>query len=194
MNRWATTVVTRRWWVLGLAILIVAVAGAWGTGVFGNLSSAGFYDPNSESYRVAEIVEENFGPQTADIVAMYTAPPEGRTVADIEADVTAVLDRFAAEVPTHAINTYWSTAPPPANQLLLSKDGRSVAASITLSPPTRVSPSARSIHCCRSSRFPASSRSSRGGTRWWPLPSRRRSSTTCCAPRPSRSPLRSCCW
>ncbi|WP_420753866.1 MMPL family transporter [Rhodococcus sp. O3] len=136
MNRWATTVVARRWWVLGLAVLIVAVAGAWGTGVFGNLSSAGFYDPNSESYKVAEIVEENFGPQTADIIAMYTAP-EGRTVEDIEADVSAVLDRFAAEVPTHAINTYWSTAPP-ANQLLLSKDGRSVAASITLSPDSGV--------------------------------------------------------
>lgn len=137
MNRWATTVVTRRWWVLGLAVLIVAVAGAWGTGVFGSLSSAGFYDPGSESYKVAEIVEENFGPQTADIVAMYTAP-EGRAVEDIEPEVTAVLDRFAAEVPTHTINTYWSTGPP-ANQLLLSKDGRSVAASITLSPDAGVS-------------------------------------------------------
>ncbi|MFZ2528819.1 MAG: MMPL family transporter [Rhodococcus sp. (in: high G+C Gram-positive bacteria)] len=137
MNRWATTVVTRRWWVLGLAVLIVAVAGAWGTGVFGKLSSAGFYDPNSESYQAAVIVEENFGPQTTDIVAMYTAP-EGRTVADIEPEVTAVLDRFAAEVPTQTINTYWSAAPP-ANQLLLSKDGRSVAATITLSPDAGVS-------------------------------------------------------
>ncbi|OLL16774.1 MULTISPECIES: MMPL family transporter [unclassified Rhodococcus (in: high G+C Gram-positive bacteria)] len=136
MNRWSTFVVDRRWWVLGLAVLVVVLAGVWGTGVFGRLSQGGFYDPGSESAEVQRIVDDNFGPQTADIIAIYTPPP-GRTVADIGPEVTAVLDRFAAEVPTHAVDSYWSAAPP-AKQLLLAKDGGSAAAAVTLEPGSEI--------------------------------------------------------
>ncbi|MEZ7240518.1 MMPL family transporter [Rhodococcus sp. GXMU-t2271] len=136
MNRWATFVVDRRWWVLGLAVVVVVLAGIWGAGVFGRLSQGGFYDPGSESAEVQRIVDDNFGPQTADIIAIYTPPP-GRTVADIGPEVTAVLDRFAAEVPTHSIDSYWS-ATPPAKQLLLSKDGGSAAAAVTLEPGSEI--------------------------------------------------------
>lgn len=136
MNRWAAFVVDRRWWVLGLAVVVVVLAGVWGTGVFGRLSQGGFYDPGSESAEVQRIVDDNFGPQTADIIAIYTPPP-GRTVADIGPEVTAVLDRFAAEVPTHSVDSYWS-ATPPAKQLLLSKDGGSAAAAVTLEPGSEI--------------------------------------------------------
>ncbi len=136
MNRWAAFVVDRRWWVLGLAVVVVVLAGVWGTGVFGRLSQGGFYDPGSESAEVQRIVDDNFGPQTADIIAIYTPPP-GRTVADIGPEVTAVLDRFAAEVPTRSVDSYWS-ATPPAKQLLLSKDGGSAAAAVTLEPGSEI--------------------------------------------------------
>lgn len=130
MNRWAQVVVTRSRWVLTIVLLAVLVAGAWGVGVFGKLSGMGYYDPNSEAVQVEQLIYDTFGPQAADIIAIYEAP-EGRTVDDIRPDVEATLDRFYEAVPAETVNTYW-TAPPPMNQLLLSTDQRSVAVSITL--------------------------------------------------------------
>ncbi|UYP17941.1 MMPL family transporter [Rhodococcus sp. Z13] len=130
MNRWAQFVVARSRWVLAFVLLVVLVAGAWGVGVFGKLSGTGYYDPDSEAVKVEQIIYDTFGSQAADIIALYTAP-EGRTVDDIRPDVERTLDEFLEQVPAESIQTYW-TAPPPMNQLLLSTDQRSVAASITL--------------------------------------------------------------
>jgi len=130
VNRWAQFVVARSRWVLAFVLLVVLVAGAWGVGVFGKLSGTGYYDPDSEAVKVEQIIYDTFGSQAADIIALYTAP-EGRTVDDIRPDVERTLDEFLEQVPAESIQTYW-TAPPPMNQLLLSTDQRSVAASITL--------------------------------------------------------------
>lgn len=77
-----------------------------------------------------QIIYDTFGSQTADIIAMYTAP-EGSTVDDIRPDIEQTLAAFDEQYPSESITTYW-TAPPPTNQLLLSTDGQSVAATITL--------------------------------------------------------------
>lgn len=136
MTRWASVVVSRKWWVLTVVLLAAVLAGVWGSGVFSKLSQGGYIDPGSESAEVSRIVEDNFGRQDPDIVAIYTVP-DGKTVADLEPAVTATLDRFAAEVPTESVTSYWSAAPP-AKQLLLSKDGTQVAASIVLAPESNV--------------------------------------------------------
>ncbi|QSE88937.1 MMPL family transporter [Rhodococcus pseudokoreensis] len=132
MTRWASTVVSRKWWVLTLAVLAVLVSGVWGTGVFAKLSSGGFIDPGSESAEVARIVEANLGPQTPDIIAIYTAP-DGKTLDDIGPEVTASLDRFAAEVPTYSVTSYW-TADATRKQLMVSEDGTKASAAITVDP------------------------------------------------------------
>lgn len=136
MTRWASIVVSRRWWVLVIAVVIVTISGAWGIGVFDKLSQGGLFDPNSDSTEVARIVEDNFGSESPDIIAIY-APPAGRTVADIGPEVTAVLDRFATEVPTQSVTSYW-TANPPSKQLLLATDGTKAAAAITLEPNSNI--------------------------------------------------------
>lgn len=136
MTRWASIVVSRKWWVLAVVLVAAIVAGVWGSGVFSKLSQGGYVDPGSESAEVSRIVEADFGRQDPDIVAIYTVP-DGKTVADLEPVVTATLDRFAADVPTESVTSYWSAAPP-AKQLLLSKDGGKVAASIVLSPDSDV--------------------------------------------------------
>ena len=45
---WGRTVVRARWWVLLGSIVFVLVGAAWGTGIFGSLTSGGFDDPGSE--------------------------------------------------------------------------------------------------------------------------------------------------
>ncbi|TQC41460.1 MMPL family transporter [Rhodococcus sp. WS4] len=132
MTRWASTVVSRKWWVLTLAVIAVLVSGAWGTGVFAKLSSGGFIDPGSESAEVARIVQDNLGPQTPDIIVIYTAP-DGKTLDDIGPEATASLDRFAAEVPTYSVTSYW-TAEATRKQLMVSEDGTKASAAITVDP------------------------------------------------------------
>lgn len=136
MTRWASIVVARKWWVLAVVLIAAVVAGTWGTGVFSKLSQGGYTDPGSESAQVSKIVDDNFGRQDPDIVAIYTVPA-GQTLAELEPVVTETLDRFAAAVPTQSVTSYW-TAVPPAKQLLLSNDGTKVAASIVLSPDAEV--------------------------------------------------------
>ncbi|NKZ76453.1 MMPL family transporter [Rhodococcus hoagii] len=136
MTRWASIVVARKWWVLAVVLIAAVVAGIWGTGVFSKLSQGGYTDPGSESAQVSKIVDDNFGRQDPDIVAIYTVPA-GQTLAELEPVVTETLDRFAAAVPTQSVTSYW-TAVPPAKQLLLSNDGTKVAASTVLSPDAEV--------------------------------------------------------
>ena len=62
---WGRTVVRARWAVL-LAGAALAVGGVvWGTGVFGALSSNGFDDPGSESFRATQRIVAEFGRQDA---------------------------------------------------------------------------------------------------------------------------------
>lgn len=136
MTRWSSFVVARKWWVVAIVLIAAVVAGVWGTGVFSKLSQGGYTDPGSESAEVSRIVDDNFGRQDPDIVALYTVPT-GQTLADLEPVVTETLDRFASDVPTQSVTSYW-TAVPPAKQLLLSNDGTKVAASIVLSPDAEV--------------------------------------------------------
>lgn len=138
MTRWARTVVARKWWVLSLAVLIVALSGVWGLGVFGKLSQGGFIDPGSDSAEVANIVEDNLGPQTPDIIAIYT-PSDGRSLADIGPAVTTAVDRFQTDVRTASVKSYWS-ADAAARANLLSNDGSMGAVAITLAPDSGVTP------------------------------------------------------
>lgn len=50
--------------------------------MFGKLSQGGFIDPGSDSAKVADIIEDNLGPQTPDIIAIYS-PTDGKTLDDI---------------------------------------------------------------------------------------------------------------
>ncbi len=50
---WGWWMARFRWPVLAVALAAVVAAGVWGTGVFGQLSEAGYTDPGSESARAA---------------------------------------------------------------------------------------------------------------------------------------------
>ncbi|NLU81809.1 MMPL family transporter [Rhodococcus sp. HNM0569] len=136
MTRWASFVVTRKWWVLAVVVAAALVAGVWGAGVFGQMSDGGFVDPHSESAEVADIVEENLGARSPDIVVLYT-PEDGRSLDDIGPAVSASLDEFAADVPTESVTSYWD-GNPQSRQLQRAEDGTSASAAITLDPDSGV--------------------------------------------------------
>lgn len=129
MTRWASFVVSRKRWVLVIAVLVVALSGIWGLGVFGKLSEGGFVDPGSEAAEVSSLVA-NLGQQTPDIVAIYTAP-DGKTIDDIGPDVTAVLDKFQTQYTVENVASYW-TSNDAAKQFLVSNDGTKALATVTL--------------------------------------------------------------
>jgi RND superfamily putative drug exporter len=108
---WGRALYTRRRLTLGIALVLVAFAAVWGTGVFGKLSSGNsFTPPASQSQREADQASQVFGRNDADVVVLYRAT---RTVGDpaYRQAVTAALNRLPrAEVAR--VSTYWSTGSP----------------------------------------------------------------------------------
>jgi len=71
-ENWGRFVYRRR--VLALVIALLAVAGAavWGSGVFASLqSSGGFTSPGSQSQRASDAAARTFGRNDADVVVLY---------------------------------------------------------------------------------------------------------------------------
>ena len=78
---WGRALYTRRRLTLGIALVLVAFAAVWGTGVFGKLSSGNsFTPPASQSQREADQASQVFGRNDADVVVLYRSAT--RTVGD----------------------------------------------------------------------------------------------------------------
>lgn len=120
MNVWARVILRRRAAILLGTIALVLIAGAWGSTVMNKLGAGGYSDPGSESMQVERIVQEHFGRQTPDAVAVYTVP-DGRTLDDIGDDISRSLDSIDPALLDRPVLTYWNT--PAAAPYLLSHDG-----------------------------------------------------------------------
>ncbi|MHA6628867.1 MMPL family transporter [Pseudonocardia sichuanensis] len=101
----------RRRMLLIATALFVVLAAAWGSGVFGVMTTDGLAPPDAESTRATELLEDHFGhqPGDRDVVAVYTDPTGELTVDDpaFGQAVTAALDRLpASEVLSWT--SYWS--------------------------------------------------------------------------------------
>ncbi|MFE9244593.1 MMPL family transporter [Nocardiopsis sp. NPDC006938] len=60
-----------RWWILALTGLFAAFSVVWGLGVFSDVSQSGFEDPDSESSRAMDVLQEELGHDDIDIIAVY---------------------------------------------------------------------------------------------------------------------------
>ncbi len=119
----------RRRWVLALAGLFLAVGGGWGTGVFAEMVSSGFEDPDSESAKALTRVEQTVGRDEADVVVLYRA--DGAPV-DTPA-VRAAVEEHLAGLPSALVDrvtTTWSAGPRGA--ALVSDDGAATYAVVHL--------------------------------------------------------------
>lgn len=120
MNVWARVILRRRAAILLGTIALVLIAGAWGSTVMNKLGAGGYSDPGSESMQVERIVQEHFGRQTPDAVAVYTVP-DGHTLDDIGDDISRSLDSIDPSLLDRPVLTYWNT--PAAAPYLRSHDG-----------------------------------------------------------------------
>src|SRR3954454_22500863 len=118
-----------RWrrWVVALALVLVALAGGWGIGVFGHLTGAGFEDRDSESSRAAAVAVAELGRDAADVVVLYSSAD--RTVDDpaCRAAVTSTLDALPAGTVV-GTTTFWISGAAP----LVSNDRHATYAVLTL--------------------------------------------------------------
>jgi RND superfamily putative drug exporter len=117
----------RRRLVLAGALLSVAVAVIWGTGVFGSLASGGFDDPGSESSKAADVAAATVGSGEPDVVVLYRSADH---TVDDPAFYTAV-EQSLADLPSDAVRqttTYWSSNAPQ----LVSTDRHSTYAVLQL--------------------------------------------------------------
>jgi len=125
---WGRALFRRRRLALVITLLFVAFAGVWGTRVFGQLSSSdNFTPPDSQSQREANLADQLFGRNDADVVVLYHSA--AMTVADpaYRQAVTAALNGLP-RADVARVTTYWSTGSPS----LVSTDRHSTYAVLQL--------------------------------------------------------------
>jgi trehalose monomycolate/heme transporter len=109
---WGRLVYRRRRLVLVIALVVVAFAAAWGTGVFGRLqSSGGFTPPDSQSQQSSNLATAAFGRDAGDVVVLYSSPTMSVRSPAFRAAVTHALAGLPADRVESAA-TYWSTGSP----------------------------------------------------------------------------------
>jgi trehalose monomycolate/heme transporter len=109
---WGRLVYRRRRLVLVIALIVVAFAAAWGTGVFGKLqSSGGFTPPDSQSQRSANLATAAFGRDAGDVVVLYSSPTMSVRSPAFHAAVMHTLASLPASR-VESTATYWSTGSP----------------------------------------------------------------------------------
>src|SRR4051794_27536241 len=114
-------------WVLAGALVFIALAAVWGTGVFGALKGGGFDDPASGSSRAAKVVNDRIGPADDELVVLYES--RTATVDDpaFRAAVTGTLGRLP-KADVLRVTTYWNTG----STALVSRDRHATYAAIRL--------------------------------------------------------------
>ncbi|MFD4367204.1 MMPL family transporter [Rhodococcus sp. NPDC058521] len=129
MTTWAGVVLRHRLAVLLTSVVIVVLSGAFGATVMDRLSAGGYADPGSEAVATEKLIEDHYGRQTPDVVALYTAP-EGRTLDDLGPDVQARLDGLDSNLLARPVVSYWNS--PATKKQLATADGTQALALVYL--------------------------------------------------------------
>ncbi len=125
---WGRLVYRRRRLVLVTALIAVAFAAAWGTGVFGRLqSSGGFTPPDSQSQQSGNLATAAFGRDAGDVVVLYSSPTMSVRSPGFRAAVTHALASLPAGRVESAA-TYW----PAGSPQFVSASGRETYAVLEL--------------------------------------------------------------
>jgi RND superfamily putative drug exporter len=125
---WGRAVTRLRWWVLAATVVLVAIGGLWGTGVFGSLTGGGFDDPNSDSSKAVAQINREFGHQDTDVLVLFSSA--GATVDDpaVSGPVTRTLAALKARPEVANVVSFYDTQAPS----LVSTDRHATYAAIRL--------------------------------------------------------------
>ncbi|MGH8792607.1 MAG: MMPL family transporter [Stackebrandtia sp.] len=128
-SSWGRIVVRLRWAILAAAVAVVAVGGAWGSGVFESLADGGFQNPDSPSAQADERIDELFGSQDADVVLLYSSDEHAVSEPEFADPVSETLDSVAGLDEVSSVTSYYNTESPQ----FVSEDGHSTIATVSLS-------------------------------------------------------------
>src|SRR5437667_5440762 len=117
-----------RWLVLCLALLIVAGAAIFGTGLFGTLKSGGFNDPASESTKAQALLDAKLGGSSADIIILMSNTSIKATDPAFIDAATQLLAKLKARPEVASVTSYYSTH----SASLVSRDGHETFAVVQL--------------------------------------------------------------
>ncbi len=109
----ARLIVARRRTVLVVAIVLAALAGAFGGSVAKNLSNGGFDDPTSESSAAKELIETQFGAGSPNLVLLVTAKDGSVDSPASVAAGQALTKELQGESGVSGTTSYWSLQAPP---------------------------------------------------------------------------------
>ena len=111
-ERWGRVAFRRRRRILMIALVGVAIGLAWGTGVLGQLQTAGGYDaPGSQSERAAGLATSAFGRDAGDAVVLYSSRDMTVGSPNFRRAVTSTLAALP-RADVLSATTYWSTRSP----------------------------------------------------------------------------------
>jgi RND superfamily putative drug exporter len=100
-------------------VALIAGAGVWGLQAFSSLQSGGYSDPDSESAKVFETLQENYGNDPVDLAVIADFPQDVDTAASAES-ATQLTDELAAIPGVREVSSYFSLGGPAT---LKSTDG-----------------------------------------------------------------------
>ncbi len=130
IERWGSFIARRSLPVLLVSIAVALLAGAYGAGVFGSLSSGGFDTPGSETDRQSVLERETFGNRAIDVVAIYSSD-------ELDVDdpaFRAAVEEALATLPSSVTATSWFDSGDPT---MISKDRDAITALISLGGETQ---------------------------------------------------------
>jgi RND superfamily putative drug exporter len=113
LSRLGRLTVRHRKIILIVTAVVFAVAGAFGGSVAEHLSSGGFDDPASESYKADDALLDTFGAGTPNLLLLVTAERGSVDDAAVVAAGTALTERLTAEPNVSNVASYWSLGSPP---------------------------------------------------------------------------------
>jgi putative drug exporter of the RND superfamily len=113
LSRLGRFVIRRRKLVLVGAAVAFVLSGAYGGPVSEHLSSGGFDDPASESFKADEALLEAFGTATPNLLLLVTAPDGDVDAPEVAAAGQTLTDELAGEADVANVVSYWSLGSPP---------------------------------------------------------------------------------
>lgn len=119
-------VVRHRKSIVAFYLVFIVISGAIGTGVFKNVKSQGYDNPNSESAKVDNLLRDEFKVRDASVVFIIDTPT-GATDDSSVKFVSNLATQLASEPNVETVVTYWTAGKPDS---MLSKDGKATVVSI----------------------------------------------------------------